>query len=439
MLSFSATLLLTVWGATTLWALSRAHVSLALVALQVWLLLDVVLPGVSAARAGVTMIGPFDFTAGTSGALRLALVVQVAVWCGAALARLGVRTRPVRVAVDVPAVRLDRWMVGLLVCGVSATVLYTVTAGAPLTSLNALLGGGRYGDLERASDGTTVKALKAAGGLAGASMLVATLRLAQGRPLGRWVAVAALGSAFVFLGVRGARVWLVLPLLACALMWWKTSRRPALRGGRFVLVAGAAAVFALAALVAGLRGPGRDDGNVTTYLHREATTGVFAPLAGLVDSVPERAPYLHGRSYLEALAIPVPRALWAGKPEGVLREQQRTFITRDIGASVAFPGELYANGGWVAGAVGCAAFAFLLERTWLRFARTRRLDRAVLLAAVLVVLLQVFSRSNLGAQAAGQLGLLGGAWWVAQRVRRCTADPVPIPAARDAVAAGLAT
>jgi hypothetical protein len=134
--------------------------------------------------------------------------------------------------------------------------------------------------------------------------------------------------------------------------------------------------------------------------------------------VPERTPYLHGRSYLEALAVPIPRAVWEGKPDGVLRAQQRTFITRDIGASVAFPGELYANGGPAAAAVGCFAFAFLLERTWLRFARTRHLDRAVVLAAALVVLLQVFSRSNIGAQLAGQLGLLGGSWWVGTQLRR---------------------
>lgn len=409
-------MLVGLWIAATLWAFSRQAIPVAFVSLQVWFLAYVTVPAVHAVVSGRTTIGPYDFTAGTQDALILASVAQAFLLFGTALARLGNSARPVRIEVDLPPGLLDRWILGLFAAGLALTLAYVLVSGAPISTLNSILGSGRYGDLERAGDGVTLKALKAGGSLVGAALLAGALRLSQGHRVGRGLVILTLAAAALVLGVRGARLWLFLPAIAAGLLWWKTSNQPMLRGGRALILVVAGAVLVGGSLLAGLRGQSEKRIDLSAFVGSEVDVGVFVPMAGLVDTVPEASPYLWGESYLEALALPVPRALWEGKPQGALRDQQRTFITRDIGASVAFPGELYANAGLPAVAVGCMGFAFLLERTWLSFARTSHLGHSVWLAAVVVVLLQVFSRSNPGSQLAGQIGLLAGALWLMRRI-----------------------
>jgi hypothetical protein len=135
---------------------------------------------------------------------------------------------------------------------------------------------------------------------------------------------------------------------------------------------------------------------------------LFAPLAGLVQTIPEQVSYLNGSSYLETLVFPVPRALWHAKPTGEIKRVTHVFDPLDNG--VAFPefGEMYANFGVLGVILGSILVGLLIEWFWVRLASTTDLRKAVLICVLYAVTAQVFFRGAFAPMLVTFLGLLLG-------------------------------
>jgi hypothetical protein len=412
------------WLIAMSWALLSATPSLAVAGIQVFFLLEVLAPATIAVRGGRTLIAVFDVSAGTVGALQLSTLAQLGVLVGALGARAWQGTpSTARLRVVLPAHRLDRWSIGLLLAAVAAMGLYVVVAGGNPRSLVVLVGSARYGDFLRSAEGPVVKYLGVLLGLAGVAIVVATLRLTSARARSRLVPVAVIGVSALVLISGGARWWLAIPAVAATLVWWKTSSSPWALRPRRLLIFGSLALFVMAVLVGGLRNQA-DVKSVDTdaFLAKQLSGGVFATTAVLVDTVPSQHPYLGGTSYAELLVMPVPRAVWPEKPEGEVKELQRAFFGQELGASFALYGEGYANFGWLGAGVASLLFGLALESAWLKLVAARTAASVVAWAMVVPMLLQLFSRGYLAGLLAGLFGFAVGLAWVVRGLRRLPAS-----------------
>lgn len=415
------------WTAATLWGLTRRDPPLAFLALQVLYLFNVIAGATVAFVDGEVTLGVFDFSEGMVGALRLSTAAQAALWAGVVASRSVTghagRTRPVRVP---PRRRLDRLALGLLLAGVVFQTVYVVLAGVDLATVNVVFGESRRGELAQLAEGPVVKYFKSLGSLAGVAMVVVAYRVALWgwrRSAVPWL-VLAMGSATLVM--EGTRTRLMVPVVAAGFVWWKTAGGMLSRRPRTLLVAGAAFAFAFLATIGGLRG--QQSGKVIdipSFLDRQVRDGVFSATAGLVWNVPSRVDHLYGRSYLDLVTLPVPRALWAQKPEGTIKQLQSNWLDPRMGASFATWGEMYANFGVVGVLVGMVLFGALVQFCWSRFAQTASGARALVLAAVIVVLLEVSGRGHLAGQVAGHFGFLVGSLAAAWRVSRYEESSVP--------------
>ncbi|MEJ5255323.1 MAG: O-antigen polysaccharide polymerase Wzy [Acidimicrobiales bacterium] len=408
------------WAVSTAFALLSRWPSLALAGLQVFFLLEVLAPATIAVVEGRTMIAVYDVTAGTVDGLRLSMLAQVSVLAGVLAARTWRGGGPpVRVRAELPARVLDRWSVGLLAGAVVGLVLYVLTAGGDPRALVVLVGEAKYGAFAKTAQGPVVKYFSVLLGLAGAAIVVATLRLTSASARIRWLPWAVIGVSAALLISGGARWWLGIPAVAAALTWWRTSRGAWARHPRLILVLGAAGLFVLAVLVGGLREQaGVKTIDTDAFLSKQLRGGVFATTAVLVDTVPATHPYLGGSSYAEVVVMPVPRALWPEKPEGQVKELQRAFFRQELGASFAYYGEAYANFGWVGAAILCLLFGYLLEWCWLQLVAASTPASVVVYASLIPTLLQLFSRGYLAGLIAGVSGFALGIVLVARRLRR---------------------
>lgn len=422
------------WLGGLVWAITRRPVSLAFVTLWGWLLVYVVIGATAATIEGQAEIGVWVFRAGVTPAVAMVTLSSGALWAGAALVHLVGRGRPHgrwRVGTagaarpaplpSLTAERLDRWALMLVVLAASSLVLYVRLAGAGLSSLNVLAGSAVYGDVAGsagASGGTVVQYLKTLNALAGVALVLLAYRLVvvSRRRWGRAVVVVA--AATVLLILSGGRSWLFVPTLAAGLFVWRPATGRWTARTRRWLVLGGVSAFAFAAVVGGVRGQAGEPAIDPAAFARKEVIGVFPPTAGLVETVPRQHDHLEGSSYLELVALPVPRALWPDKPQTVLGDVQLAIFGKNIGASFGFHGELFANFGWAGVLVGSLLFGGLLEATWRSLVRTRTLPAALLLSVALAVLVQVFSRGYVAGQLAGQFGLVMGALAVALLIRR---------------------
>ena len=114
-------------------------------------------------------------------------------------------------------------------------------------------------------------------------------------------------------------------------------------------------------------------------------SGALAILA----HVPESTGYLNGSSYVAALTVPVPRALWPGKPGLIDGRVGRTFFRTNGGVPASAPGEAYWNFG-VPGVAAVFALFGVFHRWLARMILFRRHERG---AVVLYAVVLVFFRS----------------------------------------------
>jgi len=413
-------ILLIGWVVGTTIVLFQAQPSLAFLAVQAWMALNVVNGAVMAVRDGATTIGQYDFTDGIAGGMRICALAQVGLVIGVVGFRVLRPARRVGVVDEaVPAGMMDRWACTLLAAGAASLLAYVFLAGSGLGAVNVLTGGNVYGGLKQNADGAVVGYLKVLTGLAGVAMMLASLRITVARQMRLATPICVLIAASVVLITSGGRSWLGVPVVGCGLAWYKMTRSSwALRPRRLVLCGGLV-IFAVAAIVGGLRGQaGEKNFDAEAFVAKELRGGIFPTTAGLAESVPEDQPFLLGRSALDATTLAVPRALWPEKPAGALQELQDGFMPEDIGASFGFQGELYANVGLAGVLIGAALFAALVEWCWLRLMEATRLSAVLWFAALVPLLIHVFSRGYTVMMLAGQLGTIGGVAVVAHLLNR---------------------
>ena len=425
------------WVASILWTITRRPLSLAFSGLLGLMLLYVVLPATIAVATGRAVIAGIDYTAGAVQALQLSCLAQVWLLLGAAAVRAAGRQTPrfVRVGVRLSPQLLERLAAGSLVVAFVALILLIVESGADPGKFVALTPESSYGEFDRSASVATSGYLVSMMGAAGVTLILIVVRFAQRQSDGLKVSAVLLISATLLLAASGQRQRLLVPMIAAGLMWWKTKRGAQLDppGSWAVAVVGITAIVALSAVIGVARSPGERQLSADNLWSVQFGEGsdLFSPLAGLAASVPAATGFLHGASYLDAIVIVVPRALWPDKPTASITDLTATFA--DVRNGIAFPefGEFYANFGVLGVGLGSAAFGAAIEYTWLRFAATRELHKSLWLAVLTAGLLQVFTRGYAVGQLAGLLGLLIATGVSARRVHGATdrdaTDPVSSP------------
>lgn len=74
-------------------------------------------------------------------------------------------------------------------------------------------------------------------------------------------------------------------------------------------------------------------------------SSVFAGVFPILALVPDQVDFLHGSSYMALLTLPIPRALWAGKPGLIAGRVGETFFNTPVGMPPGAVGEAYWNFG----------------------------------------------------------------------------------------------
>jgi oligosaccharide repeat unit polymerase len=138
-----------------------------------------------------------------------------------------------------------------------------------------------------------------------------------------------------------------------------------------------------------------------------------------LDAVPREVPYQYGASYVGALARPVPRAVWRGKPgsgdELLNRQLFPSFASRRIGFAFGFFGEPYLNFG-VLGVVLVSLLSGIALRRLYNYLRSRPRDElAVLVFALSWPFVFVYMRGSLGVDYQRQAILLLPLIWLYRR------------------------
>jgi hypothetical protein len=128
-------------------------------------------------------------------------------------------------------------------------------------------------------------------------------------------------------------------------------------------------------------------------MHFGMVTGLVAPFGGackVMEIFPETEPFKHGSTLLVVLFMPIPRAIWPGKPIGIGREityyYSGPFYEYSGGWSVAptILGEYWINFGWIGVMVGGFLLG-LLFRVMTRYAVTGMKDGLQLRAARVLI------------------------------------------------------
>lgn len=406
--AFWLTILWVSWVIAFVWSLTRPSFSLGFAALQAAMLLFVILPGTAAEFGHQTTIGGNNYGGGVAAALAVSALAELGLLVGAVAAR-SLRPAPsfLKLHPVLSTRRIDRASQAAVGAGIVAIFLLVAVGGANLRDFLVFTTKSGYGSFGGSAAGSKVGYLVAVQTIAGLAFLLIALRWTSTYTR-RWISPAVLGllAAMVLLG-QGQRGRFLVPIFAAGIVWLKTSkvrfapRRLAIAGVFFLLL--------VASLVGIARGAaGQRNFSVANIVSAPLGSGndLFLPLAGLAETIPSTHPYLSGSSYLEALVFPIPRALWSGKPTGVISQVTDVF---DPGRSgLAFPefGEMYANFGIAGVLAGSFLLGMLVEGLWSRLSSTKSLRESVLLSVVIAVLLQLFVRGDIAPMLTSYLGLL---------------------------------
>ena len=213
-------------------------------------------------------------------------------------------------------------------------------------------------------------------------------------------------AAILLLGI-GQRGRFLVPALAAGLVWFKTTHHRV--HPRILAVLALLAVVVFSTFIGVFRQPSNKRQltlKTLTFQTVGGGTELFAPLAGLAETVPRQVAYLDGSSYFETLVFPIPRALWHSKPTGKISGLTHVFDPRDAG--LAFPefGEMYANFGFPGVLIGSILVGVLVELLWLRLAATPSLRTAVLVSVVYAIIAQLFVRGAIAPMLVTFVGLI---------------------------------
>lgn len=440
-----------IWLGSMVWAVTRPEAPVSFLALQVVMMLFVIWPGTLDYAHNSAVLYGTDFTKGIPGALRMVAIAEAGLVLGTMLCR---SRRPehqvTRLRVQLPGKSSRRLIVLLFGAGVVGLVLFVVTSGGQFSQLNVFSSNTVYGSFKATATGPTIQYFSTALELVGVATMLVVLRFNGGSARRPLFVLAVLAVGIALLGMGGQRQQLVIPILGCGLIWWKTARTRLARRTRTLMLLCGAAIFVVSGVLVAFRTPAAGEkpksfGDVFSAVSGQTgnSNDLFVTTAGLAQNVPAKYDYLAGSSYLAIVALPIPRALWKSKPIGSMVELQNHFFDSKAGSSFPEYGEMYANFGLFGVALGCFGLGYLLEAMWLRFAETESLPSAFLLAVFTPVILLVFLRNYAAAQLAGQFGILVGAVIAANSIRRwgrrrlATATPAA-PATPESLAAAPA-
>lgn len=416
------------WLVGTVWGLTRPDFSLPFAAIQAFMLISLLWPATVAYAAGQGVyIYGVNYSEAAPDALFMVALAQIGTTVGTMLVHIQPTPKRQRLRVELPWRRVDRVALAMVLLGVASLVAFAVVADAALSNFN-VFGDANYGDFQTEATGPEVKYFLTLASLAGIGMALAVLRL-TGERSRRWgLPVGIIAFSTVFLATGGQRQRFILPLMACALIWWKTAGGRWPRRVRTLAIVGGLVIFTVSAFVNVLRSDYLeyqeevDSTDVSAVLGDQAgvRSDLFGTTAGLVANVPEPNDFLYGESYVEVAVLPVPRALWKDKPIGRMPELQGNFFDLKIGASFPEFGEMYANFGMPGVAVGSLGLAYLMQYLWVRFVATTDLVATLWFATTIPILLLLFTRNYAAGIIAGQFGILVGTWYCARRFRRWT-------------------
>ena len=211
------------------------------------------------------------------------------------------------------------------------------------------------------------------------------------------------GFMFIFvmymtLGFR----YRVLMLLMGPVSYWYLTRRK--RPGLAAITASGVFLVIMIGLISGTRDDTRAGRAMDTEAFEIQESGtrfandlrIYPPYYQLLSTFPYDHDYLWGSSFLYVFFSPIPRALWAGKPDAPPRLILRTaYGERAVQQGLAYPniGEFYVNFGIAGEILGMCLFGYLLRRLW-DYTRRNSHDRWVIIAYSLwfPFLVQVVSR-----------------------------------------------
>jgi oligosaccharide repeat unit polymerase len=413
------------WGFGTIWIMARRFFSPPGLGLMAIMLLDIVIPATVAVVTGRTTIGGIDDTLGTLLALQVSVAAQFALSAGIIgvhrfySSSAGLR----RVGVDVSRARVNHVGAGIIGVTVAAFLALTVTSGVDLTKYFVVVGTSSYGAFNSSATSTISGYLGSLTGIVGACLLLLVVAMSsqtrRPRPV-FLIMLSLVASAFLISG--GQRERFVVPAIAAGLLWLKLHRGNRTLPFRTLTLASIVVLLVFGAVVGAVRVQGVDSTSSSGVSLFAEDQDLFAPLAGLVQTVPAQQDYLAGASYLEALYFPIPRTIWPSKPEGTMVELTSRFSDVNNGVSTPEYGEMYANFGFVGVIVGCLLFASILEWAWLRFAAATGTRYLMAAPIFIAIMLQVFTRDYLVSQLAGMLGLALGTL-LAQRLLHLRSYP----------------
>jgi oligosaccharide repeat unit polymerase len=402
------------WGSGVLWIFGRQSFSPPALGLMMVMLVFVIVPATIAVASGRTVFAGVDYTRGTLAALQISAAAQVGLTAGVIIIHSilngGSAFRPV--TVEASRERLNRTGIAILSGAAVALALLTVTSGANLGQYVALFGNSSYGSYSTSAVGNQSGYLGSLIAISGVCIMVAVVASnhasRRARPLLLFALALLAAVALVGGGVRGH---LVVSLLAASLLWVKIRRSPRRLAVRTLTVCAMCALLLFTAIIGVARGSGHPPITPANLVDEQFGTGanLFAPLAGLAQTIPAQQNYFLGSSYLEALYFPIPRALWPDKPQGAIVQVIGSFSNASNGESFLEYGEMYANFGVVGALVGCVLFAALLELMWIRFATSVDGRGLFIYPALIAVMLDIFTRAYAVSELAGLLGFIVGA------------------------------
>lgn len=413
-------LLLSVTCFTLIWAFLPRRLSFPIAGLSVLMLVQVVIPAYSAASEGVATANGYSYSNGVLGAIALALVAQSGLLFGAVFAYKPTSegiVRQIRGPIDGQKRRqLARVAGACTAVGALAGMVLFQSTGASLSDILVVGGRSPYGAMYRDPFAVPLKALQPVYSLLGLGVIALMLRMILGAPLPKFsilgktlLHVPVIAFLSYLLVIDGQRQRLVVSLVAAGLLWWRWTPMSVARYGRSVFLIG---VFLLA-LLAGVVREARGITSPAQAAEPRAVLWVgddlFTLTAGLVEYVPDRRQYLYGRSYAEIAFMPIPRAIWRGKPDTVFRDVTTAFADPAAGASFMSYGEMYMNFSWAGAFVGFFLLGTLAQRSWHRLITSTYLGVTIVHSVTMAVLMQLATRGYAAGQIAAQSGLLIGA------------------------------
>lgn len=148
----------------------------------------------------------------------------------------------------------------------------------------------------------------------------------------------------------------------------------------------------------------------------------------IVEFFPGHHSYLKWEVPYLAIIRPIPRAIWAGKPEGMSISIEDVFGVQDMTVAASFVGEAYMSYGWT-GVFLTGLFFGVITGWWAHLASARNSELGILIYAsgFLAAVISMRSLFVFTTAILPTLLALVGAWVIVTLIQKFQAKPRPVP------------